>query len=204
MFTQGDLLARGCGELLRLCALRFQVTQCSHFQLEIKSLRVLAFNEMQSKVTSVGAAAELFSEFVSRWVSLIEVTVTLITYCLARNRESDVMKMYCELLSHKFREERVTASVADSIKTMAGGKAAYRATALKLALRHSCSEGVLLRCPIRSCVNHDNPVSYRSLGTNLWCPEAHWFSFKCMECANCGEMRSGSYFECRRCGEWFR
>ena len=47
------------------------------------------------------------------------------------------MKLHCELLSDKFTEESVTASVGELIKSMVGGKVAYRAGALKLALRSS-------------------------------------------------------------------
>lgn len=44
------------------------------------------------------------------------------------------MKMHCKSLTGNFREESTTASVADLIKDMVGGKAAHRANTLKLAL----------------------------------------------------------------------
>lgn len=46
------------------------------------------------------------------------------------------MRMHCELLGSRFSEETITTSVSDLIKNMVGGKAAYRAGALTLALRN--------------------------------------------------------------------
>lgn len=46
------------------------------------------------------------------------------------------MKKLCELLGDRFREKSITASAVDPIRSMAGGNAAHRASALKLALRN--------------------------------------------------------------------
>lgn len=51
------------------------------------------------------------------------------------------MKVLCELLGDKFREKGITASAVDLIRSMEGGNAAYRAGALKLALRNGRSRG---------------------------------------------------------------
>ena len=65
----------------------------------------------------------------------MSVFIEIYRHIKVGNRESDVMKMHCELLRDKFTEESVTASVGELIKSMVGGKVAYRASALKLALR---------------------------------------------------------------------
>ncbi|KAF9645620.1 hypothetical protein BDM02DRAFT_3262815 [Thelephora ganbajun] len=153
--------------------------------LDIKPLRDLAFDDIRSKVTSTNVVTELFSSFTSR--------------------ESDVMKMHCKLLSGKFHERNTTSSVADLIKSMAGGSAVHRAGALKLALRNGRSKGgALLRCPYHHCDFHHNPISYRSMGPSLECPRDHWEGNPLMECTNCGQVRSNSHTECQRCGEWFK
>ena len=119
--------------------------------------------------------------------------------------EREVMKVHCELLGGEFDEKSTTVSTTDVIKSMVGGNAAHRAGALKLALRNGRSKGgTHLRCPVHDCDFHDNPVSCRSLGSNLTCPSDHWRgpdSF--MECAHCGESRSDTYTRCQGCGKHF-
>ena len=85
------------------------------------------------------------------------------------------MKMHCDLLGENFREESVTASAADAIKSMAGGNAAHRASALKLALRNGrLKREKLFRCPVRSCKFHKTPYC----STGLWptCPRGHSYT----------------------------
>lgn len=81
---------------------------------------------------------------------------------LAENRESDIMKMHCGLLDEKFHEKSTTTSAADLIKSMAGGDAAHRAGALKLALRNGrLRGGVPPRCPDPpDCDFHYDAISY--------------------------------------------
>ena len=54
------------------------------------------------------------------------------------------MEMHCKLLGTRFPEEITTASVSDLIKSMVGGKATHRASALKLALKTGRSTGSIL------------------------------------------------------------
>lgn len=54
-----------------------------------------------------------------------------------------MIKMHCKSLSNEFREESTTASIADLIKDMVGGKAAHRADALKLALGEEAKKSAL-------------------------------------------------------------
>jgi len=51
------------------------------------------------------------------------------------------MKMQCNLLDGMFNDKSTTISVADLIKTMAGGNAAHRAGALEFALRNGRLRG---------------------------------------------------------------
>lgn len=112
------------------------------------------------------------------------------------------MVIHCETLGSR-ASENTTATVKDFIKNMKGGRAAYRASPLKLALRNGRAKGVLLRCPLPRCSHNSSPVSYRSLGPNLMCPGGHWPK-EFMQCTGCGEPRSEIRSECRGCGERFR
>lgn len=66
------------------------------------------------------------------------------------------MKMHCEMLGGKFPEESTTASVAEFIKSAAGGTASHRAGALKLALRNGRSVGSV-PLPSRVMVQEPEP-----------------------------------------------
>ena len=70
------------------------------------------------------------------------------------NRENDVMKMQCKLLSCDFLEKSTTSSVTGFIKSMVGGKAAHQAGALKLALRNGSPTRPLPLPPRISEVEH--------------------------------------------------
>jgi len=139
-------------------------------------------------------------------VLALGVYSSLLNYChrnasSTEDRESDVMKIHCNLLGSEFHEKSTTASTADLIRGMVGGTSPHRAGALKLALRSGSSRGrVLLRCPLPSCRYHHNPTSYCLTGPQLTCPQGHYF----MECAHCGEKRPDTRRMCRRCGKWFR
>ena len=57
--------------------------------------------------------------------------------------------MHYGLLNDKFREKSATASTAELIKGMVGGKTAHRAGALKFVLRNTRPRGgVSLSCPV--------------------------------------------------------
>jgi len=87
--------------------------------LKIDPLRDLALSEIRLKTTSANVVNEFFSSSTSR--------------------RSEVMKMQYELLTYNFCDPDTTASVADLIKSMAGGAGAHHADALKFGLREGFS-----------------------------------------------------------------
>jgi len=157
--------------------------------LGIQPLCDSAFADIKSKVTLDNVVDETFS-----WVTA---------------SQEKIMEMQCDLLISNFRDPKTIRLVKENIGRISDGSLSHCTSPLKLGLKKAFElkkqkrqpPGVLLRCSYTGCGWYSNPVSYASVGTNVYCPNRHGNYY--MQCVGCGTNRTSSYTSCQSCGKKF-
>ena len=121
------------------------------------------------------------------------------------------MEMECELLVSNFNDLGTVALVKENIGHISDGSSSHCAGALKLGLKKAFEvkkqkRFALLRCPRVGCAWNIIPVSYSSIGSNVYCPNCQYnYGGYYMQCASCSYARnSGNYVSCQSCGKKFQ
>jgi hypothetical protein len=86
------------------------------------------------------------------------------------------MDMQCDLLTSNFKDPKTIALMQENIGQISDGSSPYCAGVLKLGFRKvfelkTQGSGVLLQCSNISCGWHSSPVTYSSVGSNVYCPQ---------------------------------
>ena len=121
----------------------------------------------------------------------------------------DIMEMECDLLISNFKDPKTIALVKENIGHISDGSLPHCADSFKLGLKKAFDlkkqkrqpPGVQLNCTYSYCAWYNNPVSYSSVGSNIYCPNCG--SSYYMRCAGCGSSRSGNYTSCQSCAKRF-
>jgi len=121
------------------------------------------------------------------------------------------MDMQCGLLISDFRNPTTVALMQENIGRISDGSSSYHASALKLGIKKALElkqrqNGALLRCSNYVCGWYSNPVSYSSVGSNVYCPlcPSYGYGYQYMHCASCGNQRSSNYTSCQSCRKEFK
>ena len=122
------------------------------------------------------------------------------------------MEMECELLTSNFKDPKTIPLVKENIGRISDGSSSHRTGALKLGLKKAFElkkqkrqpPGVLLRCTGPNygydCEWANTPVSYSSVGSEIYCPNCGSYY---MQCSDCGYERTSNYASCQSCGKGF-
>jgi len=144
---------------------------------------------------------------VHRWVR-VSLDYRKLGLTLTRSfRQYEIMDMQCDLLISDFRDPTTITLVQENIGRISHGSSSHHASALKLgfkkALEFKKREGrALLRCFNSSCRWHSNPVSYSSVGSNIYCTRCSNYRYY-MQCTGCGNQRTSNNPSCWSCGKEF-
>ena len=129
------------------------------------------------------------------------------------------MEMQCDLLISDFRNPTTITLMQENIEHISDGSSSHCAGALKLGFKKAFElkkreRSVLLRCSNSNCSWHSNPVTYSSVGSNVYCPGCSnnaYSGCSCcrppsyqMQCVGCGSQRTGDYTSCQSCKKKFR
>ena len=173
-------------------------------KLEIQPLRARALADIRSKVTSENVVSEVFSWVTAGYV-VISPDFEGSWYKLMHSfSQSEIMEMECDLLVSKFKDPRTIASVKEKIRHISDGSSSHQAGALQLGFEKAFESRAKRKrpgavvCNRQHCSRRGVQVTCSSLFNNS-CPSCKNY----MECANCGQMRPGSYVSCTSCGVKF-
>ena len=120
--------------------------------------------------------------------------------------QEKIIEVWCDLLVSNFRDPKTIALMEENIYHIFDGSLSHCADALKLGLRKALNlkkqrNSVKLRCSWKKCSLHSNPVSYSSVGSNIYCPRCK--DGEQMQCVGCGRKMTDDYTSCQGCGKWF-
>jgi len=121
------------------------------------------------------------------------------------------MEMQCDLLISDFRNPTTITLMQDNIERISDGSSSHYARALKLGFKKALEfkkreSSVLLRCSNPSCGWHSDPVTYSSVGSNVYCPRCSIYSYGpryYTQCTGCGNQRTSNNPSCWGCGKEF-
>ena len=130
------------------------------------------------------------------------------------------MDMQCNLLISDFKNPTTIALMQENIGHISDGSSSHCASALKLGFKKAFEvkkreSGVLLRCSNYNCGWYSNPVSYSSVGSNIYCTQcsSNYNNYNYnygynnnryyMQCVGCGYQRTSQYASCQSCGKKF-
>jgi len=126
------------------------------------------------------------------------------------------MDMQCDLLISDFKNPTTIALMEENIGHLSDGSSPHCVSALNLGFKKAFelkkrNRGVLLRCLNTGCGWY-NPVSYASVGSNVYCPHCynnygynynygnrHYY----LQCVGCGYQRTSNFTSCQSCKKKF-
>ena len=125
--------------------------------------------------------------------------------------QDKLKEMECELLVSNIRDPRTVALVKENIGRSSDGSSSHRAGALKLGLRKAFElkkqkkqpPGVSLRCANPNCIRPHDPVSYSSIGSDIYCSNCCGGDGYYFLCVGCGRAGTSGYTSCQSCGKNF-
>ena len=124
--------------------------------------------------------------------------------------QENILEVRWDLLISDFREPKTVALVRGNIGHVFDGSLPHCADTLKLGLRKAFNSKkqrtcVKLRCAHGNCEWYNNPVSYSSVGSNIYCqmctPRGRGNRY--LQCVGCGQTRSADYGSCQGCRKRF-
>ena len=174
-----------------------------------ESLGIHALRDIESKLTEDNIVAETFTSFAAQCV--LNPVLTLYRTLNPSARHSEIMAIGWKHLGTKLKNEGTTNSVLELIKNMKDGNAAYRANTLKFGLYSvlrqkgpAKSTLALLRCSEERCPANKDPIPYRNLRGDVFCPDmCHLFQSVRPKCSECGHPRADHYTWCQGCQRVF-
>ena len=129
---------------------------------------------------------------------------TGLTYSISQEK---IMEVQCELFISSFKDPKTSARVREIVGDISDGSSPHCAGALKLGLKKAFElkkknrppPGVLLRCPYASCLWYEDPPTYASVGSNIYCPNCRYSGNRYLQCSGCGYNRTARYPSCQSC-----
>ena len=127
--------------------------------------------------------------------------------------QEELVNIQWDLVIANFKDPKTITLLRDKVEDASFGSSSHRVGVLSAALKKAFEfkrnnrkpPGVMLRCSATYCTAYNNPPSYATIGSDIYCELCYgrWPGRRCFQCAGCGANRLRAYTSCQSCGGMF-